>query len=217
MLRLTPNLYILIVAIIAGLISTRKDDLLYRRLFPYFLLLTLFVEFTGQLLKKPGQPNALIFNIYSIVELLFYAFFFYQEISDKKIRKYIKISSTVITISSLVNIFAFQGTHVFHTYTYSIGCLQMITLGAIYFYFIFKQETKVNLLRSPAFWISAGIIFFFTSSVTLITSFNYVATLPAKFRRLTQQMLFMVNALFYLLFTIAFLCKTQIRKSSPNI
>ena len=217
MLKLTPNLYVLIAAIVVGFISVRREDLLYRKIFPYFLLLTLAVEFTGQLLKKPGQPNALIFNIYSIIELLFYAFFFYQEISDKKIKEFLKYSSIIITLSSLINIFFFQGIHVFHTYTYSFGCLQMIALGTIYFYYIFKEETKINLLKSPAFWISAGIIFFHTSSVTLITSFNYVATLPVKFRRLTQQMLYMVNALFYLLFIIAFLCRTQIRKSSPNI
>jgi hypothetical protein len=213
MIHLTIDLIVLIIAILAGFISFVKTDLPYLKMFPFFLLLILLVEFTGQLTQKPGQNNVLLFNLFSVVEFFFFSYFFSQVIHGIAARKYVRLSGWSLSFLSLLNIFFIQGTKAFHTYTYVLGCLVMVTFGIIYFYECFNSKTKTNLFRDPSFWISIGIVFFFVCSVSVIGALNYISLLPKVIVKNLNTLLLIVDALFYLSFIIAFLCKTNIRRS----
>jgi len=196
-----------------GLITFRKTNGLYLKLFPFFLLLTLLVELGGELYQKSGQNNLILFNLFTVVEFAFYTYFFREVIPGTRIKKKINGILYLLPFLCLVNIFIVQGLNVFHTYTYSAGCLVMVGLGITYFYQLFKSTERVSLLHEPAFWVSIGIIFFFTCSVSVIGVLNYISLLPRLIRVNLQKILLLVNAFFYLFFIIAFLCQINTRKS----
>ena len=212
MIHLSLDLKVLLVAIIIGFLTFKKSDPLYLRIFPFFLLLTLGVELVGELFHKPGLNNSIIFNLYTLVEFGFYTYFFRVVTPGEKVKKLLLIVFWVLPIVCLVNIFFIQGVNSFHTITYSIGCLTMVALGIVYFYRLFNSTEKVELLRTPAFWISVGIIFFFISAVSVLGVANYIATLPRHISSLLQKVFFWVNAFFYIMYIIAFLCRRSTRK-----
>jgi hypothetical protein len=213
MIHLSIDLKVLIAAIPLGFLTMRKSNPLYLNIFPFFLMLTLSVELIGELMQGPGHNNLLLFNLYTIIEFCFYLWFFKTVITGTRMQKLIRLLLYSLPIICFINIFFIQGPAVFHTYTYSLSCLIMVGLGITYFYRLFEQTGKVNILREPSFWISIGIIFFFTSSVSVIGVINYISTLPKATSLLLQKIFLMVNAFFYLLLIIAFLCKINFRKS----
>jgi hypothetical protein len=212
MIQLSLDLKVLLVAIVVGLLTFKKSDPLYLKLLPFFLLFTLLVELTGELFHKPGLNNAILFNLYSVVEFVFYTYFFKMVAPGKKVKHILTSIMWILPVVCLVNIFLIQGINVFHTLTYAIGCLTMVALGIVYFIRLFNSLERVELLKTPAFWISVGIIFFFTSAVSVLGVANYIATLPKELSSLLQRIFFWVNAFFYIMFIIAFLCRRSFRK-----
>jgi ABC-type transport system involved in cytochrome c biogenesis permease subunit len=213
MSRITIDFIVLAIAIVIGFFYLKKDKP-YLKIFPFFLLLTLAVELTGQYFQKPGQSNLILFNFFSVLEFCFYIYFFRESIPGERIRKRINIILYLTPVVCLLNIFLVQGTNQFHTYTYSAGCLLMVALGITYFYRLFKTEEQIDLLREPSFWISIGIIFFFICTLSMLGVINYVGQLPMSIRANIKSIIKLINAFFYLFFIIGFLCRNTRRSSS---
>lgn len=216
MLDLSVDQIVLFVAVPVGLLTIKKNDPLHLKLFPFFLLLTLSVELVGQQFRLKGQNNVWLYNFYSVVEFVFYTYFFRTVIPGKKIKKALNYVLYILPLICLSNIFFIQGIMVFHTYTYSLASLTMVTLGVIYFFKLFNDTREYSLLRDPSFWMGIAIVFFFISSISVIGVLNYVSTLPRNVSMLLQAIFLWLNAFYYLLFIIAFLCKTNILKSSHS-
>ncbi|MDP1763199.1 MAG: hypothetical protein Q8L07_04865 [Sediminibacterium sp.] len=188
----------------------------YLRSFPLFLLLTIIVEITGTWISYNHLNNTLLFNLYSVMEFAFFIYFFQKIITDPPIKKWITRLLYILPLICLTNICFLQGPQVFHTYSYTVGCLTIDTLGILYFFQLFKSHEKINLLRTPAFWIITGLVFFFTSSMSFLGIINYVATLPRAITVDLVKLFIFVNSLLYILFIIAFVCKLNIRKFIPS-
>ncbi len=214
--KLSGDLIVLFIAILVGFATRKRTHKLYHSLLPYFLLLTLMVEVYGLIYHRKGENNVPVFNFFSVIEFSFFLYFYHHVIRHPKLRKTILILEFLLPAACLFNIFFYQGFYVFHTITYTIGSGVMIALGVMYIYQLFTHSERINLLKEPSFWICIAVIFFFTSSITLIGAFNYVSLLPDILRFNLQKILKAVNIFFYLIFTISFLCSIPTRKSLSN-
>ncbi|MCW3116295.1 MAG: hypothetical protein JWM28_377 [Chitinophagaceae bacterium] len=211
-MRFTFDLIILLAAIITGGITFKKSNPPYIKILPFFLLLIFVVEMYGQFISKAGHNNTWLYNLLSVVEFTYFLYFFLSTATRPSARKILRILLVGFPLLCLVNIFFFQGQHVFHTYTYGLGAILMVLLGVAYFYQLFKASFNVNLPRLPAFWISTAVIFFFTCSVSILGTINYVSVLSEQVIKTSQNLLLTVNSLYYILFIISFICQTNTRK-----
>lgn len=210
---LTIDQRILLLAIIIGLgVSFKKKTPTYLKLLPFFLILLFSVECFGRVLSEKKQNNTLLFNFFSVLEFGFFIYFFKAILPGERSQKIINVLLFGLPTLCLLNIFLLQGPMVFHTHTYSIGSLILVGCGIAYFYQVFKSPAKLNLVWEPAFWISTAVIFFFTASVSILGIINYVSVLPGRIIKNSLNVLHFINALFYILFIIAFLCKLNIQK-----
>jgi hypothetical protein len=210
------DLAVLLICTLTGFLVLRKSDPRYLVLFPYFLSVILIVELIGEITGKKGINNLLLYNLFSVIEFSFFIYFFSRVIPNEKIRRVIGKIGFLLPVACLLNIFFIQGPTVFNTYTFMAGCVSMIVLSIIYYYQSFNHATGVNRLREPSFWINTGIIFFFVCAISSTGALNSIAVLPAVVRKNIRQILFAVNAIFYLTFFIAFICQINIRKSSSS-
>lgn len=211
------DLVILVAAILTGFSTYTKNKAPYLYFMPFFLFLTLLVELSGHLFEKRGQNNLPLYNLFSVVEFSFFTYFFKEVMPANKVKKIITLIQYLLPVGCLVNIFLIQGIHVFHTYTYVMGCIVMVGLGMHFFYQLFSMTDKKDLLKEPSFWISIAVLFFFICSVSLIGAFNYVAFLPDILRNNLRKILVIVNSFFYFIFIVAFLCQINIRKSLSRL
>ncbi|HZE85428.1 MAG TPA: hypothetical protein VE035_14030, partial [Puia sp.] len=142
-----------------------------------------------------------------------YFFALYRIIHNPTARKFILYVLCIYPCIALINIFFIQKIDVFHSITYSLGCLLIVAICIYYFFELFRLPHSVNLLRQPPFWICSGLLFFFTC-IFPVYGFNNL--LGGFARVIIKNLVFLVallNVFLYSSFTIAFLCRLRTRKS----
>ena len=212
----TIDKFILIISIIIGLIKSNKLNKTYLNYIPLILLTILLFEISIKLIHKPGENNILFYNIISVIEFTFFLYFFQEVIPFHKTKIIIKILKISIPIICFVNIVFIQGIHTFHTITYIFTALILIIIGVLFFYQTFKKTEIVKLQNESSFWITTAIIFFYTSSISIMGIINYAAILPKSIIIQMHNVLISVNCFFYLMLIFAFTCQINTRKSTRN-
>jgi hypothetical protein len=207
-------IFFMAISFIVGLFSLYQRKLSNGLLFfPWFLLLTLIVEIFGLVRSEKGLNNIAIYNFFTVFEFVFYFFLLQKNIQKMKARKIVLYSIYVYVFSAVMNIFFVQGMSRFHTLTYSVGCLMLVAVCIYYFFELFQLTKSVNLLREPFFWITSGLLFYYSCSLPIAGLNNLFSNFPRVIIINLGTIVSVLNVLLYSLFTIAFLCRFRIQKS----
>lgn len=187
----------------------RKNRPIYLKLFPFFLLIAFIIELWAWRLGMQGISNANIYNFFSVFAFIFYMFVVRHVIFSKTVKRVILYIMSLYAISALVNILFIQHVNTFHTVTYSLGCFLIVVISIYYFYELFQVPRSINLKKEPAFWIVAGLLFFYSCTLPILGVLNYV---PDAIAFSLEPIITILNVLLYSLFTIAFLCRINFRE-----
>ena len=208
--------YFIAISLLVSLLVYRKPTYLYLKLFPPFLLLTLSAEIYAFWLYTLGKNNVAIYNFFSTFEFCFYLFTVGLLIKKAKARKIVWITILLYAIAAVTNILFFQGMKRFHTTTYAVGCLLVVTFCIYYFWELFRFPQPGRLLYNPAFWICTGLLFFYCCGFPLYGLINSWGKISKLVLQNFETIVTILNVFLYSLITIAFLC-TRTRKytSSP--
>jgi hypothetical protein len=192
-----------------------KPAQLYLKVFPPYLLATASVEVLGHYMDTIGKPNVFVYNFFTVIEFCFYFFVLSQVITNLRMKKVMVATIIIYAAGALVNIFFFQGAKkMFHTVTYSIGCLLVAVSCIYYFWELFRLPKSVKLHLNPAFWICTGLLFFYICGFPLYGFINYLVSVSVLLRDNFFVIVTILNIFLYTLFTIGFLCRIRIRKST---
>lgn len=202
----------ILISTIAGFLCMKRNTPLHLKIFPYFLLVTVLVEIVGWYLSTHNIHNNLMYNLYTIVEFVFYLYMMRQIVVNKTVRKIIAVLLAAFTAIAVTNFFFYQKPFVFNSVTFTTGCFLMVSLCIYYFFELFQLPQSVNLLREPSFYICSGFLFFFACSFTLMGLINYLANSSVLVLRGVSIMILSMNIMLYSLITIAFLCRVRFRK-----
>jgi hypothetical protein len=184
---------------------------MYLRFFPPFLFLCCIAEMTSVYLALHNRSNLNFYNVYTILVCCYYYLTIYWIIDNPKVKRVILCILVLYPLVSLLNIIFIQKTTSFHTITYSLGCLIVVALCIYYFFELFQLTRTGNLLRQPAFWICSGLLFYYSCTFPLYGVTNIVPVAVVRNLMIVFQLL---DVLLYLSFTIAFLCRLRVRKST---
>src|ERR1700754_4588483 len=162
------------IALLASLtLFLQREKEPYLRLFPLFLLVNLITETLSDYLAFHALNNVLLNNISSCLVFVFYLYTLRWIIRSPKLKNVIFYIIPAYLTISLINIFLVQMV-VFHSMTYSLGCLLIVTFCIFYFWELFQRTHSVNLLRQPAFWICSGLLFYYACSFPLYGLLNFI-------------------------------------------
>jgi hypothetical protein len=184
----------------------------YLKLFPPFLLTTLLVEFLAFYLRSIEQSNLAVYNFFTAFEFCFYIWVISLIISNKEVKKIIRVTLLIYAFSAIMNILFIQKMKMFHTVTYSLGCLLIVSFCIYYFLELFRLPNSIKLKNSPGFWICSGLLFYYCCGFPLYGLINFVNGLPTLIIKNFQTIVMIMNIFLYSLFTIAFLCRIKTRK-----
>lgn len=206
--------YFIALSSIAGFIALKQKRISrHLWLFPFFLVLTLVVEIAGWQLSMKAQNNADLYNFFSLAASTYYMSLIMEVVYSRRARKVILWIMTVYVIISLINILFIQKIDAFHTMTYSIGCFLIVVISIYFFYELLRVPRSIDLKKEPAFWIVAGLLFFYICTLPILGVLNYLFSIPGVIARSLEQIIMILNVLLYSLFTIGFLCRISFRKS----
>jgi hypothetical protein len=209
------SFFIVVIALLASFALYRQGPSdIYLRVFPVFLTIVTILLGISSYLAYRVIPNTPWFNLLTIFEYCFYFFILYRIIRNPIVRKTAFHLIWIYPLIAGLNIFYLQKTTSFHTITYSLGGLLVVAFCIFYFFELFQRPQSVNLSRNPDFWICSGLLFYFACTFPIYGMINNITKLPKIILFNLNTIFNVLDILLYTSFTIAFLCRLKIRKSS---
>jgi len=207
--------FILLAAIAALSAFFLKRISIFFYLFPFYLIITFFVEASGIWLSNHGQTTTLLYNIFTTFEFMFYFWIMRIIINNIRIRRVLVYIFFIYPLLVVLNmLFLQKGNIQFHTLTYSLGCFIVVGSAIAYFYELFQSDKSIDLARDPYFWICSGLLFFYSCGYPLFAVTNFFAAPSNVFIQNYNSISSLLNILLYSSFIIASLCRIRIRKFS---
>ena len=217
---LLPFIYliVLVISFLCSLLSFRLHYSSYLKFFSLFLGFTVLTEFCAYYL--PGylniHTNYPIYNIYILLQGIFYAFYFRYIIHSSRMRRGINIFLFLFPVFWFTTTITEFRLTSWNSYAVMAGDLFIISCCAVYLYRLFTSVSVVNFWRLPEFWIAAGSIVYFSCELPITGMLNFIAKNHESQALVLRQVLEALNIVMYSAFTYAFLCpsiKTHITKS----
>jgi len=208
-------LYVFFIAIsllISVVLLSRNKDIFYLRVFPVFLFISVSVELYAIYLWNFRFNTASIYNFFTLFEFGFYLFVLRGIIRNKFVKKVIVAAALIYIPVAVFNIVFIQGLNTFHTVTYSLGCLLVISFSMFYFFEIFRLPKFIYLTSEPGFWICSGLLFFYCCSFPIFAMSDLIEGAAPFILTNFDKIINVLNVLLYSLFSIAFLCRIRVRK-----
>ena len=207
--------FILLAALTSSLVYFQKTKVpLFLRLFPVYLLVTFTVESAGVWMSYNGITTTTLYNVFTTIEFIYYLWMFSQIIHNRKMKKILNNCLWAYPLAFIINKLFIQTGEQYHTLTAGIGSFLVVLAAIYYFYELFQSEKSVDLKREPAFWLSSGLLFFYSCSFPLFSLINYFYSPSDIIVGYILSLLSLVNILLYSSFIVAFLCRIRIRKFS---
>ena len=188
----------------------------YLKTFSLFLLVNLITETISAIMDSYAINNLVFVNLVTVFDFAFYCYFIREIVRSKLVKKILLYCLIIYPAIFLVNTLLIQGSVVFHSMTYALGCLLIVLSCVYYFWELFQQTDSVNLSRQPAFWISSGLLFYYACTFPFYGTTNLVTALPKVILKNLLLIFELLSTLQYLSFTIAFLCRLRNRKSMSS-
>lgn len=201
-------IYFLIFSMLAGItLYFQRSVPLYLKLLPFFLLISIGVEYVGFWMYRRFGSSVPLYNFYIVFNFCFFLFVLREIISDRNFKKISLFAILTYGGLALLNIFYIQGLEVWNSMSYSLGCLLIVAFCIYYFLELFKKPKSTRLTSEPAFWIVSGLLFFYCCSFPFLGLNNLLHNAPQVLKNNLASILAVLNILLYLLFAIAFLCR----------
>lgn len=205
---------LLLGAVCSLVIHFRKDVPAYLKYFTPFLIATFLVETAGLVMNLNNQNASLLYNLFTITEVIFYFIIFYQITRNRTVRRMIIYLICLYPPVALTNVFFFQGPDKFHHFTYLPGAVIIVGLCAWYFHELMKLPVFPNPGREPTFWICCELLFFYSTTLPLFAAFHFAYDLSPDELYLLGFVQQIPNYIMYSLFIIAFLCKPRMEETT---
>jgi len=210
-----------IIGLIPVLISLLISIIFYKRLkpswlrlFTWFLLFSMLISITGYFYSfylKTG--NHFIFNLYLLVQFLFYFGIFYKTFQTKKLKTFTLFVSICFLIYLLINFIFLDGFHTFNSLAFTIGSVLTILFCLLYFGALFNADGFINYFKIPMFWIATGILFFFVGNFLYLSFLNYILENNLDSGgNIYEVIIITLNLLLYCFFSIGFLSNQTWKK-----
>ena len=203
--------YFTLCAFIISIMNFRHLKKSCMSLFPFFLLFILLMDSIELILPNDAL---LLYNISTAAAFVFYAYTLSLILREAAFKTMTFRFILVYPVLFLFNLFFIQGIARPQSYTMILGSVFMIIFCGLYFYEQLLDPREDHLLKSPGFWISTGILFYYLGTLSYDILFNILQ----KYTVNTGWKLFInidnnLTLILYSCFIIAFLCKRNPRRS----
>lgn len=159
------------------------------------------------------SPNNLVFgHIYTVVELLFLSKIYFDYHKPSRWSALIPVSAGLFFLFYVVKLFQNPSSFLeYSTHERALSGVIVLAYAVSYFISIYRRQEVLELQKTSGFWIGGGLILYFLSN-TILYVFSELVFAQEKFIFLQIWSVHAVlTFLLYVSFTIAFLCKREIK------
>jgi hypothetical protein len=194
---------------------------IYLKLFPVYFFSTFIVGARVEWLSDHNMYSTGISNVWGIIEFCYFFFIIHETIVSKKVRSIIVYIILIFSLLTFFNLFFIQKKVGFNAINFTVGCVIIVSLCIYYFFELFQKTEVQSLSKLPSFWIVSGLLFNNVLSFPQFALDNFMETLTRanynKYHILFDNIEVITNITIVLtsaLYSIGFLCRIRIRKST---
>jgi hypothetical protein len=189
----------------------------YWKSFILYLFLTIVTEVTGYYFRVVlQQPNYPFYNLFMLIQSLFFAFLFYRFHTSRTIRIWI-----VVLLAAFIIFFVTEGVAnsfaAYNKYCRQFLSVFVVLFSCTFYFTILKMDNVNNPLQYPPFWVVTGLFFFYFGSVAMFAFYERVSKI-----KLTGSLSFYtlvmgcLSCILYGSWVIGFICRRkQVHSSRP--
>ena len=207
MLKLNIHHYVEIAAFLISMLCIKKlrhSPLIW---FVPYLFFIVFVEISGKYYASVlHKRNGWIYNISVPLEYLFYSFIFYIHLAQPWFKKIVITGSTLFALYA-VYFWVAKDIQSFNASFLSIGSGLMVLYCCLFFWQLFEGSEEVQLLKTPMFWISAGLFLFNLGEFTYNLFSGFLFEKGDRAAKFFQQINNYLNLVLYFCISIGLLWK----------
>lgn len=183
---------------------------------PYFLIYlgiaNLLDVIGGSVLTYFGIHNTWIYNLIILIQAPYFIWLFSNYFTSQNIDLYLRHLFWIVLIISCGNFLFVQGVHEVNNFSYLIGMSVLCVLIIKYYYSLLTSELTVSLLSLPLFWLSIGILIFFTASFPVLAYLNIIIDSNSILTEPLYDLVGIGNIFLSLSYIMVIVCPLMIRK-----
>jgi len=162
----------LVLVVVAGIVAALR----FRYLSPPLRCLAslIFFELFVELVSRAVSPNLFLMPIDTLVEFGLLAWMYRRAFRPSALSRWLPAVVAGFALASLPS-YA-QPANLLHFNTWQRFAESVLILGLVllYFYRVIRELVIVHLEREPLFWVSVGLLLYFSGNVFIFVSSNYV-------------------------------------------
>jgi len=200
----------LLLALIASVITRKKQAAGWLLLFPWFLLYTFINQWIGFFLWPLFHvENQLLFNIFMLVEKGFYFYVFYSVMKKQLFRRFIAAAVSGFLIIYIYDVMIINRLFNYGYYAANAGNLALVICGLLFFTELLISDEHVDIFSVPMFWIATGVIIFAVGVLSYLCFFSYIINDVDKDGKIWRILATVLSVIEYTFFTVGFTIKRQ--------
>jgi len=161
------------------------------------------------------HSNNWSYNLFHPIWFGLLAYIYYLVLEGPKHKQQVILLYKTYLPLVLINIVLFQGFWYLDTYTYIAGCCLMVYYASLYVKQLITDNNQVSIFKESFFWVSIGIVFFYSAEAILFSFFQYFLIINdfSAFMPVFHFFSNFLNIIYYTCISISFFC-SQPRNST---
>lgn len=198
---------LLLIALVTFLVAFKQKDT-YVKLVISLLVLWLFTTGTAWFLVKFDgfKNNLFLFHICTPLEYVILALLYRSVIVNTAVKKMIMVSIPVFVVTSILFSAFLQLPSTNNSYAVIMESVLVVFLSLIFLREVLVLQQATVLHRLPMFWISVGILFFYTGNLIILGMLNYLVSHSLDVAKRIYRISYIFHYLLFLLLITAALC-----------
>ncbi len=208
--------YLALAVLIYGFYNYKNYSNTKAKYFIFSILYAVLTEFLGAHFHNWfGVVNYPVYNVFIIVQLSFYLWWFQLLLESLNRKKIIKVFIFCYLIFSLINIIYGQDFFLgYQTYTYGIGVILVLLAICFYFIEIFNKDTILNITDSALFWFALGVLLFYGTFMPFMFASKLFLNVD---KWIYSLVVFSLNVIMYSCFAVGFYKSYKKMKESERV
>lgn len=201
----------IVLPVMAGIYNYNRIESIQKH-FLFYLIFIGLADFFMLYIAYQKMSNLPFFHLFTLFEYLFFAYLYYSSVPAG-------FNKIIISTGTILYLFFNALLLIFYTDIFNFNhesrvfeSFLLICYSLFYFNHLSKEisTSPDNFLHKPMFWVSLGVLLYFTGNFFLFSSYRYIAPIFPKIWHLHSAL----NILNNTLITLSFLCKPKFISSS---
>jgi hypothetical protein len=199
-----------LMACISGFVHWKKIKHTHWKFFPIYLGLIVAIELVGKYLNSQQlySANLALYNYFGIpLEMLFFIWLFYKSFAHTPLQRLPLIAAGLYFVGWLADMFLIpKGSYIWiGSFSYTLGIVMLLVLILTSLYKFATSNEIVFIKTNMMFWVCMGVFVFYSFSLPYYGMGNYLYNHYRRVYHSYSELIYWLNYVMYLLFTIAFI------------